>query len=318
VLRGGSALSGTIFADSYRLESGTATSLLAGPGAVWKTTSGAAAAMVIENASSVTVEEGQLTAASITTGTLTIGGAKTGSAAAPVASSPRKGPAAAPAAGSETSVPSANVSASVLLSAAQKSAAAPFIRDFTAGEPAALPSAAGLTAAIALGPQSPVSAVKIPAAPSAPAAASGREDWTVPQVEFVGLAPASRNEESVSLRPAALTTGSLLSGSAAAVVSDPKTLGWGQGALVSQPISEDRMAEPVLRALAVAQQSVVRRAALNYSSASALPTGAVDQLFLQWQDSEPSGSSLSPGESKRKDPQNSLFLDVARSRLLRA
>jgi hypothetical protein len=71
-LLSGSIVNGTLTADSYTIESGNVTAALAGPGAIHKTTSGQADIAAINN-TNTTVEEGKLTANSITTGTLTIG-----------------------------------------------------------------------------------------------------------------------------------------------------------------------------------------------------------------------------------------------------
>jgi hypothetical protein len=71
-LLSGSVVNGTLTADSYTIESGTVTAALAGPGAILKTTSGQAGVAAINN-TNTTVEAGELTANSITTGTLTIG-----------------------------------------------------------------------------------------------------------------------------------------------------------------------------------------------------------------------------------------------------
>ncbi|MBN2578459.1 MAG: cadherin repeat domain-containing protein, partial [Pirellulales bacterium] len=101
VLFSGNVAGGTLFADSYQIESGTVAALLAGPGELVKTTSGSADAGLI-NAANVTVEAGQLTAASITTGTLTIGGGAA-AAKAPPTESAETIAASAPAA--ESSVP---------------------------------------------------------------------------------------------------------------------------------------------------------------------------------------------------------------------
>ena len=70
-LLSGGILNGTLYADSYNIESGAITAILAGPGALVKTTTGRADAGSV-NTSSVTVNEGELTADSIFCGTLTV------------------------------------------------------------------------------------------------------------------------------------------------------------------------------------------------------------------------------------------------------
>ncbi len=68
----GSIINGTLYSSSYRIESGTITSTIAGPGALIKTTNEQADVSVV-NASSTTVDGGQLTATSIVTGHISIG-----------------------------------------------------------------------------------------------------------------------------------------------------------------------------------------------------------------------------------------------------
>lgn len=76
LLISGSVLNGTLYADSYNIESGTVTAAIIGPGGLQKTTTGQADTGIV-SASSVSVEAGQLTATSISTGTLTIGAGTT-------------------------------------------------------------------------------------------------------------------------------------------------------------------------------------------------------------------------------------------------
>jgi autotransporter-associated beta strand protein len=71
-LKSGSIVNGTIYANAYKIESGTVTAAITGPGDLQKTTTGLATTGVV-NTSNVSVEAGQLTATSISTGTLTIG-----------------------------------------------------------------------------------------------------------------------------------------------------------------------------------------------------------------------------------------------------
>ena len=72
LLKSGSVLSGTLYANAYNIESGTVTANIVGPGGLQKTTTGQATTGVVST-SNVTVDAGQLTATSINTGTLTLG-----------------------------------------------------------------------------------------------------------------------------------------------------------------------------------------------------------------------------------------------------
>ena len=72
----GNILNGTLYADSYLLESGTITAAIAGPGELIKTTTEQATVSAV-NAPNITVDEGNLTAASIAGETLTIGAGAT-------------------------------------------------------------------------------------------------------------------------------------------------------------------------------------------------------------------------------------------------
>jgi O-glycosyl hydrolase len=76
LLKSGSVANGTLYADSYVIESGTVTANIVGPGSVQKTTSAQATAGAI-SAPSVTVANGQLTASSVNSGTLTLGAGAT-------------------------------------------------------------------------------------------------------------------------------------------------------------------------------------------------------------------------------------------------
>ena len=71
LLKSGSVLNGTLYANAYNIESGTVTANIVGPGGLQKTTTGQATTGVV-TASNVTIEAGQLTATSINTGTLTL------------------------------------------------------------------------------------------------------------------------------------------------------------------------------------------------------------------------------------------------------
>ena len=71
LLKSGSVINGTLYANSYIIESGTATANIVGPGGLQKTTSAQATAGAV-SAPNVTIAAGQLTATSINTGTLTL------------------------------------------------------------------------------------------------------------------------------------------------------------------------------------------------------------------------------------------------------
>ena len=71
LLKSGSVLNGTLYANAYNIESGTVTANIVGPGGLLKTTTGQSTTGVVTT-SNVTVEAGQLTATSINTGTLTL------------------------------------------------------------------------------------------------------------------------------------------------------------------------------------------------------------------------------------------------------
>jgi hypothetical protein len=68
----GSILNGTLPANSYTIDSGTVTAALPGPGTLLKTTTGQASITSINNANTA-INAGNLSANSITTGTLTLG-----------------------------------------------------------------------------------------------------------------------------------------------------------------------------------------------------------------------------------------------------
>ena len=72
LLKSGSVINGTLHANSYNIESGTATANIVGPGGLQKTTAAQATAGAI-SAPNVTLGAGELTATSIITGTLTLG-----------------------------------------------------------------------------------------------------------------------------------------------------------------------------------------------------------------------------------------------------
>ena len=71
LLKSGSIINGTLYADSYNIESGTVTANIVGPGSLLKTTDGQATTGDV-SAPNVTIDAGQLTATSIITGTLTL------------------------------------------------------------------------------------------------------------------------------------------------------------------------------------------------------------------------------------------------------
>ncbi len=71
LLRSGSVINGTLYASSYVIESGTVTANIVGPGDLQKNTDAQATTGAV-SAPNVTVNGGQLTATSVSTGTLTL------------------------------------------------------------------------------------------------------------------------------------------------------------------------------------------------------------------------------------------------------
>ncbi len=72
LLKSGSVISGTLYANSYTIENGTVTAAITGPGDLQKTTTGQATVGSV-NTANTTVIAGELIADSIFTGTLTVG-----------------------------------------------------------------------------------------------------------------------------------------------------------------------------------------------------------------------------------------------------
>jgi hypothetical protein len=113
-----------------------------------------------------------------------------------------------------------------------------------------------------------------------------------------------------------------LSESVPAAVLDPRALSLEPVPQAPGPASEIRPIEPVLQALAAAQQCVARLPARGFLSPSPLSVPVVDRLFDQWQQrwKEPESleRSFSAAESAQKDPENFLSGEVTRFWILRA